>query len=128
MSQSDDHLRSCGVNLSHHARRCLAWIANVDIRSRPGSQQGFLQDNSKDSNLHSFKFADYELRRIAKWFSGLLVDHVCHQPFEMRLAHSFAQNIRAEIELVIAKRRIIQSARVPRVDHLADMISIRFYG
>ena len=59
------------------------------------------QKDAEDANLDAFEFAHDKLRRLGKCFSGLLVDYVGGQPFEMRLAHSLPQHVRTKVELMI---------------------------
>src|SRR5712664_1394332 len=88
-----DHLGPGGVDFGNDAGGGGAGILKLDIRPWTGSLQRFLQHDAEDANLHAFEFAHDELWRVGKCLPGLPVDYVGGQPLEMRLAHSFTQNI-----------------------------------
>src|ERR1051326_3087529 len=114
------------VNLRHHLLRDVTRIVKLDIRTRTRSYFSVRQHQPEDTDLDASKLANHERRYVSKRLPRLIVDHVCRNPAKLRLANSIAQHVGAKVELVIAKGGVVESDRIPRLNHLRAFVSDRF--
>src|SRR6185503_5292454 len=57
-----------------------------------------------------------------------LFDYIRDHPLEFRFLHSLSQYLWTKIEFVIAEGRIVETERVPGVDHLRAFVGDRLDG
>src|SRR6185437_5667067 len=60
-----------------------------------------------------------------EWLARSLVDHVRRDPSELRFRNALREDVWPKVKLVIAVRRIVETNRVPRFDHLRALVSDR---
>ena len=86
------------------------------------------QYEPEDSDLHAAKLANHVRRHVSKRLRGLQIENIRRQPTKLRLLDSLFERFWPEVELVIAKRRVIETDSVPRVDHLRALQRDRLNG
>src|SRR6185369_1570587 len=80
---------------------------------------------TEESDLHAAKLPHDRTLCATERLARSLVDHVRRDPAKLRLSNALREDVWPEVELVIAVRRIVETDRVPRFDHLRALVSDR---
>ncbi len=121
MRQHHDGLRAFRFDHRDKLPHRLERIADRDALAFVAADLIPGEADADESHLEPIVFA-HEMRcRAADRLPGRVVDDVRDHPLPARLLHPFAQHVRPEIELVIAKRGDIEAGDIQRLDHLSAL-------
>src|SRR5882672_2867442 len=126
MRERDDCLHAARMNLGDHLLRRFTRIEKLNIRTGLRSDLRFLQRQAEHSNLHAIKLAYYISGRVAEWLAGFFINHVGDDPLKLGFLHTLAQHLGTKVKLVIAKGCIVETGRIPGVDHLRALVGYGF--
>ena len=77
-----------------------------------------VEAEADEADLHAVHVLHHVRRGAADCGARARVDHVRDDPLPARLAHALNEHVVAEVELVVAERRQIETRGVERGDHL----------
>src|ERR1043165_4811464 len=126
MRQSNYDVHALPVQFRHDFLRCVTGIAKLDIRAGLRSNLRFRSTETKESDLDASQLAHDVTLCATERLARACVNHIGRGPPKLRLLDSVLQDVWSKVELVVSKRSIIKTDRVPRLDHLCALVSDRF--
>src|SRR5262249_33150336 len=122
-----DYFHALAVQFGDDLFCGVARALKFDIRAGSRSYFSLRQYKSEDSDLHAAKLAHDVPLGAAERLVGCCVDDIRCGPAKLRFIDALLQHVWSKVKLMVAERRVVETDRVPRLDHLLAFVSYRLH-